>query len=110
MPAKAKKHKLSDGQLVDYHDVMKKTGLGKGAANVRLKSSEHSEVVFAKKGNLSKAYKAFKYKKRKEKAKPKSNKRNILEEFIVTNRPFYVDIFYKMALQVISCSNTKKKP
>ena len=48
MPAKAKKFKLSDGLRVDYHDVMQLTGLGKGAANVRLRSSSHPEVVFAK--------------------------------------------------------------
>jgi len=103
MPAKPKKHELSDGQLVDYHDVMKKTGLGKGAANVRLKSSAHPEVVFAKKGNLSKAYKSFKYKKRKEKAKPKirTKKLNAIEEFIVANRPFYADPMYLLALKKI---------
>jgi len=103
MPAKPKKHKLSDGQFADYHDVMKKTGLGKGAATVRLKSSAHPEVVFAKKGNLNKAYKSFRYKKRKEKSKPRmrTKKLNALEEFIVANRPFYADPMYLLALKKI---------
>jgi len=109
MPAKPKKHKLSDGQFADYHDVMLKTGLGKGAANVRLKSSPHPEVVFAKKGSINKLFKSYYKKKVKDKdkkEKPKSKKKNLIEEYILANRPFYADPFYKLPLKVI---NTTKK-
>jgi len=94
---------------VDYHDVMKITGLGKGAANVRLKYSPHPEVVFAKKGSINKLFKSYYHKKVKDKdkkEKPKSKKKNSIEEFIVANRPFYADPFYKLPLKVIS--TTKK--
>jgi len=105
MPAKPKKHKLSDGQFIDYHDVMKITGLGKGAATVRLNSSPHPEVVFAKKGKVNKLFKSYYRKKVKDKVKkekPKSNKKNSIEEYILSNRPFYADPMYKLALISIS--------
>ena len=104
---KPNKFILDDGQSVDYHQVMEVVGIGKGAANGRLRATTNPEVVFAPKGRayglLYSSRDRKKYNKKPTDAEAQKLERSMLGDFIMRTKPFYNDPMLTLALKKISC-------
>jgi hypothetical protein len=106
MPKMPKVYTLDDGQTVDYHQVMLRVkGLKKGAAVGRLKATSDPDMVFAEKGQvyglLYSKGKKKKYNRLPTKEEVVKNDKTHAENFVLANRPFYSDPFYRLALKII---------
>ena len=96
---------LTDGSAVTIKDVMDKTGCKDSAARHRLSQSRDPAKILAPKGT----HKDYGYgrrrvlKKTPEIVKINNQAQQKMATYIVKNKPFYADPFYRLALTKISC-------
>lgn len=109
-----KEYELDDGSIVTIADVMKKTGIKKGAARRRLTFSNSREEIMVEKSVRVRADvpSAKRYVKKSiaeikeiEKEVIRVNKKKY-DKFIIENKPFYADENYRLMLKTISFSTS----
>ena len=95
---------LSDGQKVNIHEIMAKTGIKASAARHRLSQGRDVTKILATKGT----HKDYGYGRRRVLKKPlkkvkindQSQKKK--ESYIKKTKPFYADPLFRLALMKIS--------
>ena len=107
---KKKLFTLSNGKQYTLCEIMKKTGCKDSAARHRLSQSRDPAKILAKKGT----HKDYGYGRRRvlnktpEIVKINNQAQQKMATYIVNNKPFYADPFYRLALTKISCRNSCK--
>jgi len=103
---------LDDGQKVTANMVASEVGISKNAAYGRLRGTSDQRKIFAKKNELvghfytaNNKLKTLLAKEKREKERGSEIPAKSLEQFIIDNKPFYNDPFYKLPLMVIGCTN-----
>ena len=103
---------LDDGQKVNASMVASKVGISKNAAYGRLRGTSDQRKIFAKKGELvghfytahNKLGRLLAKQQRQRDGESEITPQSV-EEYVLKNKPFYNDPFYKLPLMVIGCTN-----
>ena len=106
---------LSDGQKVNIHEIMAKTGIKESAARHRLSQGRDVTKILATKGT----HKDYGYGRRRVLKKPpkkvkindQTQKKPVftMESHIKKTKPFYADPLFRLALMKISISERPRR-